>query len=324
MQRGNHGVGSSRKGRAGLLAAIAAGLLTGACSGGAGNLDLSQSLGIGQSEATSPAQTADASLSDLDRAIAHWGKEFEKNPKEAKNALAYSKNLKAAGRKQEAMAVLQQASFFNAGHREIASEYGRLALEAGQVSLAQKLLAHADDPAKPDWRVISARGTALAKQGAYAEAIPFYERAAALAPSQPSVQNNLAMAYAASGQPAKAEEILRRTASAGGDAKVRQNLALVVGLQGKYEEARTIAAGDLPPEAATANVEYVRSMVRIPEAQKAVAQKAVVQKAAPAPAAKPVIQAKNTPARPDLRPAKSDTQVATTVGGWETKVAAGQ
>lgn len=307
--------------RAGLLAAIAAGLLTGACSGGLGNVDLAQGLGIGQQEPAAETQTAEVSQSDLDRAVSHWGKEYEKNPRSAKNALAYAKNLKAANRKPEALAVLQQASFFNASNREIASEYGRLALEAGQVSLAQKLLAAADDPAKPDWRVISARGTALAKQGSYAEAIPFYERAAALAPSQASVQSNLAMAYAANGQPAKAEEILRRVAG-NGDAKVRQNLALVVGLQGKYDEARTIAAADLPPEAATANVEYVRSMVRIPE------QKAVVQAKAP-PVANPVIQAKAEkaakPAKPDLRnAAPADTHVATTVGGWETKVAAGR
>jgi Flp pilus assembly protein TadD len=42
---------------------------------------------------------------------------------------------------------------------------------------------------------------------------------------------------------------------------VRQNLALVVGLQGRFAEAETIAKGDLPADEATANVAYLREML---------------------------------------------------------------
>lgn len=287
----------------GLLAAFAAALLSGACSANLGDIMPTASLGGGSnSEAV---ETAQDSRSELDKAVQHWGRQFEKNPRDAKAALAYAKNLKAAGRKPEALAVMQQASVHSGGNREIASEYGRLALEAGQVGLAQKLLAHADDPGKPDWRVISARGTALAKQGSYSEAIPFFERASALAPTQPSVLNNLALAYAANGQPGKAEELLRRASASGGDVVVRQNLALVVGLQGKYQEARVIAAADMPAEAAAQDIEFVRAVVRVPENKSAA----------------PVIQAKSTvPADKGLRGKAPDVQMAT--GGWDTKVAA--
>ena len=44
------------------------------------------------------------------------------------------------GEKRQALAVLQQASIFHAGNRALNSEYGRLALEFDQISLAQKLL----------------------------------------------------------------------------------------------------------------------------------------------------------------------------------------
>jgi Flp pilus assembly protein TadD len=312
MQRDNLEIGRSWQSGISVLAAVVAALLTGACSSsGLGDLDVTSALGA-KTEEAAPVATAEGSKSDLEKAIEYWGKQYEKNPKDAKNALAYAKNLKAANRKNEALAVLQQASFYHSDNREVASEYGRLALEAGQVSLAQKLLAFADDPGKPDWRVISARGTALAKQGSYAEAVPFFERAAALAPSQASVQNNLAMAYAANGEPAKAEEILRRVVDrptpSENDSVVRQNLALVVGLQGKYTEARTIAASTLPAEAAAANVEYVRNMVRIPEQK---------------PAAK-VIEAKAKPqVDPGLRSTSgADTQVAAaSPNGWDAKVA---
>ena len=82
--------------------------------------------------------------------------------------------------------------------------------------MAQKLLEQADDPANPDWKVISARGTVLAKQGLYRDAIPFYERALALAPDQPSVLNNLALAHAMEGNADKAEPLLKQAAAAGG------------------------------------------------------------------------------------------------------------
>jgi len=60
----------------------------------------------------------------------------------------------------------------------------------------------------------------------------------------------------------KAEENLRR-AYAGGraDARVRQNLGLVVGLQGRFAEAESIVKADLPPEEAASNVAYLKQML---------------------------------------------------------------
>jgi Flp pilus assembly protein TadD len=43
--------------------------------------------------------------------------------------------------------------------------------------------------------------------------------------------------------------------------KVRQNLALVVGLRGNFAEAEKIATADLPENEATANVAYLRQML---------------------------------------------------------------
>jgi Flp pilus assembly protein TadD len=42
---------------------------------------------------------------------------------------------------------------------------------------------------------------------------------------------------------------------------VRQNLALVVGLQGRFAEAESIAQADLPSDEAAANVAYLRKML---------------------------------------------------------------
>jgi len=61
----------------------------------------------------------------------------------------------------------------------------------------------------------------------------------------------------------KAEDALRRAyAGAPGDLRIRQNLALVVGLQGHREEAEQIARADLPPEQADANVASLKAMLK--------------------------------------------------------------
>jgi Flp pilus assembly protein TadD len=250
------------------LLGLAACLMVGGCAqlpGGPDALTLSDAppQSLAQSKTGAPGADAPAP-NDLQKATEYWGKQYSQNPRDIKIALNFARNLKAMGEKQRALAVLQQAAIFGGDNRELASEYGRLALDLDQVQLAGRLLAAADDPVNPDWRVISARGTVLAKQGKYAEAIPFYDRALALAHDQPSLLSNLALATAMSGDPARAEQLLRRAETVDGNSpKIRQNLALVLGLQGKYDEAKLIAARDIPMQTATENTTFLRQVVKL-------------------------------------------------------------
>ncbi len=188
---------------------------------------------------------------ELIKATNYWGETYQKNPADAQAAYNYARNLKALGEKQKALQILQAAHEGNPTHKGLLSEYGRLALEFDQVSLAQKLLERADDPAQPDWRIISARGTVLAKQGLYRDAVPFYERALAIAPDQPSVLSNLALAYTMDGHADKAEPLLRKASAAPkADERVSQNLALVLSLQGKDDSKPQAAEPvEVAPEA---------------------------------------------------------------------------
>jgi Flp pilus assembly protein TadD len=182
---------------------------------------------------------------ELEKATAYWGEQHAKNPRDPKTALSFARNLKAMGRKAQALSVLQSTYMHAPEDKEFLSEYGRLALELGQVSTAGQLLARADDPAKPEWRVLSARGTVHAKQGRYKEAIEYYERARALAPDQASVLNNLGMAFTMNGEAARGEELLRQAAAMdAADPRVERNLALVRELQGK--SAANVASAPQP------------------------------------------------------------------------------
>lgn len=245
-----------------LVLALAA--MTGACS------SLSEETGLDllaagpTAQDQRPANEGGAPQSELGKATEYWGKEYSKNPKNATAAIAYAKNLKALGNKQEAFNVLAQAAQTTPDNRELAAEYGRLALDLEKVSLAAQLLEVADDPMRPDWRVVSARGAALAKLGRYKDAVQHLERANMLAPDQVAVQNNLALAYAMNGDPAKAETLLRSAVAKGGaSAKTKQNLALVLGLQGKYDEATQVGSTVVSADVARENTSVVRQMVRL-------------------------------------------------------------
>ncbi len=252
----------------GIAVTLLSTLMLGACAGGAGlptgqlfQAAATQDSGAPTQQATS---TSAAFNSELERATAYWGERFAKQPTDLEAALSFAKNLRAMGQNGRAISVLQQASLFHGNNRDLASEYGRLALELGQVEVAHKVLAIADDPSQPDWRVVSARGAALAKKGLYAEAIPQFERALSLKHNHPSILNNLALAYAMNGDPVRAEGLLRQATATGVEGKkVRQNLALVLGLQGKYDEATEMAARDIPLEQARERVASIRNMVKL-------------------------------------------------------------
>ena len=69
------------------------------------------------------------------------------------------------------------------------------------------------------------------------------------------------MSYALAGDAPTAETYLRQAvALAGAGPAERQNLALVLGLQGKLAEAESLIREDLPPAAAAANLAYLKSL----------------------------------------------------------------
>ena len=109
------------------------------------------------------------------------------------DSLTLARKLKADGQKFQAAEILGDALSRTPNNRELLGEQGRLLLDLGEVDKAAELLALADDPSAPDWKVVSARGTVMAKKGQFAETRTFYERANTLAPNEASVLNNLAL-----------------------------------------------------------------------------------------------------------------------------------
>ena len=199
---------------------------------------------------------------DPRRAAEFYGERYRANPKDAETALRYGQALRATGQRVQAVAVLEQAAIAHPANKALLATYGRALADNGSFQQAFDVLARAHTPDNPDWRILSVQGTALDQLGRHEEARRYYASALQIAPEEPSVLSNLGMSYVLSKELPKAEETLRRAQATGrADARVRQNLALAIGLQGRFAEAETIVKADLPADEAAANVAYLKQML---------------------------------------------------------------
>jgi Flp pilus assembly protein TadD len=199
---------------------------------------------------------------DPERAAQAYGDRYRANPKDADAALAYGQALRATGQRAQAAAMLEQATLANPGNKALLAAYGRALADNGNFQAAFDVLSNAHTPDNPDWRILSVQGTALDQLGRHDEARSYYASALKIVPGEPSVLSNLGLSYMLAKDLPKAEETLRQAYASGkADGRVRQNLALVIGLQGRFAEAESIAKADLPADEAAANVAYLKQML---------------------------------------------------------------
>jgi len=218
---------------------------------------------IGSADTTgsisSPAQRTEA---DWRREAETLGDRFRANPRDPDVAIRYAQALRATGQRAQAAAVLETSALHNPENRALLGAYGRALADVGNFKQALEVLERAHSPDQPDWRILSVQGAVMDQMGRHAEAQRYYASALKIVPDEPSVLSNLGLSYALSKDLRRAEETLRRAAAHGGaDRRVRQNLALVVGLQGRFPEAESIARAELPPDEAAANVAYLKQML---------------------------------------------------------------
>jgi Flp pilus assembly protein TadD len=200
---------------------------------------------------------------DSQHAVEVYGERYRANARDAEAALAYGQALRANGQRAQATAVLEQATLANPANKALLAAYGRSLADNGNFQQAFDVLSKAHSPDSPDWRILSVQGTTLDQLGRHEEARRYYESALKIAPGEPSVLSNLGLSYMLSRDLPRAEEVLRQAyANPKADSRVRQNLGLVVGLQGRFAEAEAIVKADLPPEEAAANVAYLKEMLR--------------------------------------------------------------
>ncbi|WP_409418332.1 tetratricopeptide repeat protein [Phenylobacterium sp.] len=198
-------------------------------------------------------------LDPLARA-AFWAHEAELDPADPEAGVYLSQALRQMGNYDDALQAAQRTLITAPNNVEALLEAARSHVGRGRGFYAIEPARQAQKLAPRDWRIPSLLGVAYEQASRFDEALAAHRQALALAPDNPVALGNLGMYYAARGDTAQAEATLRQ-AAARPDAPiaVRQNLALVVGLSGRLDEAERLARQDLPPEMVENNLAWLRS-----------------------------------------------------------------
>lgn len=202
-------------------------------------------------------QRAQADRLDPLARAAFWSNEVQIDARDAEAGVHLAQALRALGQTAEAAQAAQQVLVVDPNNRDALMETARAFIAQGQGFYAIDPLTRIKAQDARDWRVWSLLGVAYGQVSRDDDAAEAYRQALVLSPNNPAVLSNQAMQTAARGDLAGAEAMLRQ-ASADPRATIqeRQNLALVLGLQGKFAEAERLARQDLPPELADNNIAY--------------------------------------------------------------------
>ncbi|MBX9459156.1 MAG: tetratricopeptide repeat protein [Rhizobium sp.] len=204
-------------------------------------------------------QMTQTELAAVSRSV---GDRYAKNPKDRNAGLQYATLLRMTGKNGQALAVMRQIAILNPSDREVLAAYGKAQASAGELEQALGTISRAQTPDRPDWKLKSAEGAILDQLGRAEQARAAYRDALDIKPNEPSVLSNLGMSYLLTRDLKTSETYLRSAiAQPGADSRVRQNLALVVGLQGRFQEAENIARQELTSEQAEANMAYLKVML---------------------------------------------------------------
>lgn len=246
-------VGGRRFGLA--LAAGLAALALAGCQSRGGLGDVTGS--IGRSQPSQP-----RTLAEWQAERDGWAKRYDANQKDRNAAFYYARALRALDLHAQALAVLQNAVLIHQDDRELLGAYGRSLADNGRFREADDVLSRAHSPERPDWRILSAQGTVADQLGEHERAQQIYQAALKLAPDEPTILSNYGLSLALSRRLPDAERVLTQAAaSERADARVRQNLVLVLGLQGRFGEAEALARRDQSPAEAATTIAYLKRSV---------------------------------------------------------------
>jgi Flp pilus assembly protein TadD len=203
-----------------------------------------------------------ADRTDLLNQATFWGKEYDKNPNDYETALKLSRVLRAIGSSQRATEVSAQALNLKQGDVDLSLVYAQASLDEGRPEDAVTVLARAEGAGKNDWRMLSIIGVTMDQLDQHTPAQDYYRRALVLSPDNPKILSNLGLSYALANKPMLAEQTLRQAAAINeADARVHQNFALVLGVQGKFAEAEKAIGPDTPKELVESNETYFHALL---------------------------------------------------------------
>ncbi len=212
-------------------------------------------------------------MAESQQTLAELTARYKANPRDKGVIIHYAAALRAAGQSQQAVAALEVGVATFPQDVDITVAYAKALTADGRFEQSLTLLDGVIQPEAPDWNALLVKGATLDQLGRNQEARQVYAQALVAAPGEASIEANLGLSYAMTNDLGAAEQHLRRAVQMrGANSQIRQNLALIVGLQGRFDECRAIYAAELPPEQVESNMNYVRALLTQQNRWDAVAQ----------------------------------------------------
>lgn len=192
---------------------------------------------------------------ELTTAMRFYSQAADRTPDAAEPLVAIGDLQLSTGRIEAARQAFERALDRAPGHAPALSGLARAEIAADRPQAALDALADLDLSTGTDPRPHNARGVALDLLGHHSEARASYALALEAAPEDPDVLSNLALSLAVGGDHAAALEILRdlEAGTPENRALVRENMALVVAMTGRPDDAVSLAATVLPQSTAVSN-----------------------------------------------------------------------
>jgi len=214
--------------------------------------------------ATAEERAAADRLDPLSRS-AFWSREFDSDPTDAAAGVELAVALRLLGHYEEAAATVTRVLVLHPDNLPALLESARAYIEMDKGFYALEPLKKAQAAAPRDWAVYMLEGVAHEQNEQPDDARTAYLQALDLSPNNPAILSDLALWYAKRGDTCQAEKLLR-TASAqpAATAQERQNLALVLGMEGRFTEAERLMRQDLPPPITDNNLAYLRAEAATP------------------------------------------------------------
>lgn len=203
-----------------------------------------------------------ATTQQKQQAIASLSARYKAQPRDKATILYYAAALRSVGQAEQAVSVIEAGLAVMPNDVDLKVGYAKALASAGRFDQALNVIQDAIDPAVPDWNALLVEGAILDQSGQNQQARVIYTQASTIAPNQAAVEANIGLSFAMSNDLASAEAHLRKALTMQGvTSQMRQNLALIIGLQGRFDEARAILAAELPPDQVEANMAYIRSLL---------------------------------------------------------------
>jgi Flp pilus assembly protein TadD len=142
---------------------------------------------------------------------------------------------------------------------------GRVAMQLRQPDLAVVQFGAVVDQSPHDARGHVGLGVALDTLGRHPEAQKEYRAALAINPNNKTAISNLGLSLALAGNPAEGEALLEPLADGPSSTpRLRQNLALVLGLKGDGARAAQLARADLSEQDVRGNLAFYEAARHVP------------------------------------------------------------